>query len=251
MEADFIINVCESKIRKDVVNNCLTRLWVLLVLKIGLRAGNRSSFADTCCTLWSQHYRSSVVLLVEMKEMTKCVSIHLAAVGGLPYFFHLCCSFRMLTLGMMPISLQSTLIINNPLELCSFYRNNRGACLTNLYSNPDSSVVHLIISARCALIGQRCEEQLKMQRSQLECFCGFQLHKSDKLLLGASTLHHSSVCLRVWLGWWLCFPAHRSLFDQLNQDVFVLCLSVSTVWVWKYFESSWYPIREGPNMTSN
>lgn len=123
----------------------------------------------------------------------------------------------------MPISLHSTLITNNPLERCSFYLN-RGACLTNLYSYTESSAVHLIISACCALIGLRCKEWLKMQWSQLRPLCGFSLHKPDKFVLTASTLHHHSVCLCVRLGWWLYFPAHRSLFDQLNQDIFVLCV---------------------------
>lgn len=61
-------------------------------------------------------------------------------------------------------------------------------------------MVHLIMSARCALIGQRYKERLNMQRSQLERFCGFPLHKPDKFSLGALILHHSSVCLCVtWL----------------------------------------------------
>lgn len=154
----------------------------------------------------------------------------------------------MVTLGMMPVSLHSTLIINIPLELCSFYCNNRGACLTKLYSNSESSAVQLIISARHALIGLRCWERLKPQQSQLKRFCGFLVHRPDKFLLGPLTLHHASVCLRVSLGLWLCFSDHGSQFDQLNQDVFVLCVFLC---VWKYFESSWHPIRGSPNMTSN
>lgn len=155
---------------------------MLLVLEISLRAGNRSSFADACCPLRSQHDLHPIqCCVISGNEGDNLVCQNsLGSCWWSALFFHLCSSFRMLTLGVMPVSLHRTLIINNPLELCSFYLNNRGACLTNLYSNADS---------------WRCEEWLKMQRSLLERFCGFQLHKPDKFLLGAPILHHSSICL--------------------------------------------------------
>lgn len=206
-----------------------------------------------CCMLQFQHYMHAIqCCVIRENEWDDWVCQNSLGSCWWSAFclFHLCCSFRMQTLGVMPVSLHSTLIINNPLELCSFYRNNRRACLSNLYSNSDSSAVHLIISVHCALIGQSVKNDWKCNGRIWSTFVGFLRTNLTNSYLGL-WLYITPVCWRMWLGWWLCFPAHRNLFDQLNQDVFVLCVFVSTVWVWKYFESSWHPIRESPIMTSN
>ena len=168
-------------------------------------------------------------------------------------FFHLCCSYRMLTPGVMPISPHSTLIINNPLELCSFYRNNRGDCLTNLNSNAESSAVHLIISA-CSLIGQKCEERLKTQLNSITigAHLWFSSPQTWQILIRGSEFT-SRQCLftRVTCVMTLLSGTQKPIWPIKPGCICSVRLSVSTVWVGKYFESSWHPIREGPNMTSN
>lgn len=125
------------------------------------------------------HTVSTSLLLVEIEESTEWVRIYLAVVGVLAYFFNLRLSFRILTPGMMPISPCSTSMINNPLHLCSFYRNNWETCLTNFATCWRAPRFRLIVcpALPCILIGCRCGEQRRPQQSKLKRFSGLSLER--------------------------------------------------------------------------
>lgn len=129
--------------------------------------------------------RSGTVLLAETKEMSEWLRTHLAAVGGLPhfcsFFFHPCPSFRKLILGVVPVSLHSTLIINNPLEVCSFYYNNRRACLAKVYRNTESSGAFDNLRLPC--LNWPTETATVTNKALLWVS---PLHRPDKFLLGGS-----------------------------------------------------------------